>query len=511
MSVMRGLTLTQKEQARLQTLNLVLEKQMGVGEAAYLLGLSKRHVWRILAAYRREGAAVLGHGNRGRRPANAIPEELKQRVTILARTRYADFNHTHMTEMLEEREGVTLARSTVRQILVGAGLTSPRHRRQPRHRCRRERMSQEGMLLQMDGSYHDWLEGRGPWLTLLFAIDDATGTVPYALFNKRENSHGYFMLLEGIIQRRGVPLAVYTDRHAVFQSRDSAPKGGEGQVVVEQQRTQVGRALLELGVSPIFARSPQAKGRIERAAGTFQDRLVSELRLAGACTMEEANRVLVDFLPRFNERFSVSPAQTISAYRPLDPELDLAVILCFKHHRKVARDNTVKYKWRTLQLLPAPDRPSYAGVRVEVQERLDGHLVVCYQGQVIPTREAPPRPGLLRSGDRIPQHEPAPVPHWLESILSQNENWGKQRSKKAAQPHPTTPRKPTPRQQARWHAVQAAKRRGLSLRAIARVLEVSRNTVRRYVAADSPPVYPERRPHDNSPEREAVLTESLNS
>jgi len=360
MSVMRGLTLTQKEQARLQTLNLVLEKQMGVGEAAYLLGLSKRHVWRILAAYRREGAAVLGHGNRGRRPANAIPEELKQRVTILARTRYADFNHTHMTEMLEEREGVTLARSTVRQILAGAGLTSPRHRRQPRHRCRRERMSQDGMLLQMDGSYHDWLEGRGPWLTLLFAIDDATGTVPYALFNKRENSHGYFMLLEGIIQRRGVPLAVYTDRHAVFQSRDSAPKGGKGQVVVEQQRTQVGRALLELGVSPIFARSPQAKGRIERAAGTFQDRLVSELRLADACTMEEANRVLVDFLPRFNERFSVSPSQTISAYRPLDPELDMAAILCFKHHRKVARDNTVKYKWRTLQLLPAPDRPSYA-------------------------------------------------------------------------------------------------------------------------------------------------------
>jgi len=511
MSVMRGLTLTQKEQARLQTLNLVLEKQMGVGEAAYLLGLSKRHVWRILAAYRREGAAALGHGNRGRRPANAIPEELKQRVTMLARTRYADFNHTHMTEMLEEREGVTLARSTVRQILVGAGLTSPRHHRQPRHRCRRERMSQEGMLLQMDGSYHDWLEGRGPWLTLLFAIDDATGTVPYALFNKRENSHGYFMLLEGIIQRRGVPLAVYTDRHAVFQSRDSAPKGGDGHVVVEQRRTQVGRALLELGVSPIFARSPQAKGRIERAAGTFQDRLVSELRLAGACIMEEANRVLMDFLPRFNERFSVSPAQTISAYRPFDPELDLAAILCFKHHRKVARDNTVKYKWRTLQLLPAPDRPSYAGVQVEVQERLDGHLVVCYQGRVIPTREAPPRPGLLRSGDRIPMHEPAPIPQWLDSLLRQNESWGKQRSKKAAQPHPTTPRKPTPRQQARWHAVQAAKRRGLSIRAIARVLGVSRNTVRRYVAADSPPVYPERRLHENGPEREAVLTESLNS
>jgi len=162
MSVMRGLTLTQKEQARLQTLNLVLEKQMGVGEAAYLLGLSKRHTWRILAAYRREGAAALGHGNRGRRSVNAIPEEIKQRVTMLARTRYADFNHTHMTEMLEEREGITLARSTVRQILVGAGLASPRHRRPPRHRLRRERMSQEmaaitiGWEIGDHGSLYSW-------------------------------------------------------------------------------------------------------------------------------------------------------------------------------------------------------------------------------------------------------------------------------------------------------------------------------------------------------------------
>lgn len=511
MSVMKGLTLTQREQARLQTLNLVLEKQAGVGEAAYLLGISKRHVWRIMAAYRMEGAVALVHGNRGRRPVNAIPEDLKQRVTMLARTRYVGFNHTHMTEMLEEREGVTLARSTVRQILVGAELTSPRHRRQPRHRCRRDRMSQEGMLLQMDGSYHDWLEGRGPWLTLLLAVDDATGTVPYALFNEWENSHGYFRLLEGIIQRRGVPLAVYTDRHAVFQSRDSAPKGDERQVVVEQQRTQVGRALGELGVHQVFARSPQAKGRVERAGGTFQDRLVSELRLAGVRTMDEANRVLIEFLPRFNKRFAVPPTQTSCAYRIVDPEVDLEAILCFKHCRKVARDNTVKYKWHTLQLLPGTEHPSYAGVRVEVQERLDGHLVVCCQGRGIPTREAPPRPGLLRSGDQISVYEAVPTPQWLDGILRQNESLGKQKNKKTVQPHTITSRKPTPRQQARWQAVRAAKRRGLSLRAIARVLGVSRNTVRRYVAADSPPVYPERWPHDNSPEREAVLTESLNS
>lgn len=159
---------------------------------------------------------------------------------------------------------------------------------------------------------------------------------------------------------------------------------------------------------------------------------MAELRLAGACTMDEANRVLMDFLPRFNERFGVPPAQTISAYRPLDPELDLAAVLCFKHMRRVARDNTVKYDCHTLQLLPGTEHPSYAGNRIEIQKRLDGTLIVCYQGQVISTREAPPRPGLLRSGDRIPGREPALIPQWLDSILRQNESWGKQRSKKAA-------------------------------------------------------------------------------
>jgi len=506
MSVMRGLTLKLQEQTRLQTLNLVLEKQMGVGEAAYLLGLSERHTWRILASYREEGANALAHGNRGRQPTNTIPEETKHRVIMLARTRYADFNHTHLTEMLTEREGITLARSTVRRILVGAGLTSPRHRRPPRHRLRRERMLQEGMLVQMDGSYHDWLEGRGPWLTLLLAVDDATGTVPFALFREHEDTHGYFLLLEGIIRRRGIPLAVYTDRHAVFQHPRTVSTTTERSLAGERVTTQFGRALRELGVHQIFARSPEAKGRVERAAGTFQDRLVAELRLAGVCTMAEANRVLMDFLPRYSKRFGVPPAQTTSAYRPLDFELDLATVLCFKYRRKVARDNTVKYDWHTLQLLPGSDHPSYAGAQIEIQERLDGNLIVCHQGRTIPTREAPPRPGLLRSGDRLPEHELTPIPRWLESILRQNEVCREERSEKVVSPRPTTPRQPTPRQQARWNAVQAAKSRGLSLRSIARVLGISRNTVKKYLAVDSPPLYQPREMLSQRPLTESLIT-----
>ena len=218
MSVMRGLTLTQQEQGRSQVLNRVWEGQMGAGAAAGILGLSERHTWRILPAYRREGVAALAHGNRGCQPANRTAEATRQQVITLARTRYAGFNHTHLTELLAEREGVTLARSTVRSILVSAGLASPRHRRPPRHHCRRERMPREGVLVQMDSSYHDWLEGRGPWLTLLLAVDAATGTIPYALFQEQEDTRGYFRLLWGAIQLHGVPLAVYTDRNSVFQS-----------------------------------------------------------------------------------------------------------------------------------------------------------------------------------------------------------------------------------------------------------------------------------------------------
>jgi len=394
---MRGLTLNQKEQARLVVLNRVLEKKLDIGEAALVLGLSERHVWRILVAYRKEGAAALAHANRGRKPANTIPEEVKIRVSELAEGPYARVNHSHLTELVEEREGIMLSRSTVRRILVAAGLKSPRRCRPPKHRCRRQRYPQEGMLLQIDGSRHDWLEGRGPFLSLLAAIDDATGTVPHALFRDEEDAQGYFLLLRGIIERKGIPLALYSDRHGIFQRSLKEPESLEEQLAGKREPTQFGRALRELGIQSILALSPQAKGRIERLYGTLQDRLVSELRLAGASTLEEANRVLWHFLPRFNARFGVPPAQDGSAYRQPDPGLCLDGVLCFKYRRTVARDNTARFAGRTLQLLPGPDRLSYAQARVEVQERLDGSLVVTYQGRSIASQEAPLAPVTLRA------------------------------------------------------------------------------------------------------------------
>jgi len=302
---MEGLTLSTKEQSRLQILNGVLERYWSMKEAVPLLGVSERQGWRLLAAYRREGARGLVHKNRGRVPPNATPETIRQQVVALAQERYGGINHTHLTELLAEREGVMLSRPTVRRLLTRAGLSSPRQRRLPRHRCRRQRMPQEGMLLQMDGSHHLWLEDRGPWLTLLLAVDDATGTVPYALIQEQEDTRGYLSLLQGIIERQGVPMAVYTDGHAVFQPRHSPSDS----VAQKGPSTQWGRALTELGVTQIWAHSPEAKGRVERANGTFQDRLVAELRLAGACTLAQANQVLADFLLRFNQRFGVPADQ----------------------------------------------------------------------------------------------------------------------------------------------------------------------------------------------------------
>ena len=194
---MKGLTLTTREQSRIQVLNGVIERKVSMVEAAELMRVSERHAWRLLATYRKEGAAGVAHGNRGRRPSTATSPETQEQVRALAKGRHAGFNHSHLTELLAEREGVRLSRSTVRRVLLAGGVRSPRRRRARKRYLRRERYPQEGMLLQIDGSRHDWLEGRGPRLTLIGAVDDATGTVPFALFREQEDAHGYFAHAQG--------------------------------------------------------------------------------------------------------------------------------------------------------------------------------------------------------------------------------------------------------------------------------------------------------------------------
>ena len=239
-----------KEQTRLQVLNSLLAEQMTLDQASTLMGISPRHTRRILALYREEGAAALAHGLRGRKPANAMPETTRSRVVHLARTVYEGANHTHLSELLSEREGLDIARTTLRRILVNAGLSSPRRRRPPKHRVRRQRMPREGMLIQLDGSYHRWLGEDGPQFTILFAVDDATGCVLGALFCDHEDTSSYFLLMQGLIRRHGIPLALYTDRHAVFIHRSEYQPA--------RTPTQFGRAMEELGTQLIFALSTQA-------------------------------------------------------------------------------------------------------------------------------------------------------------------------------------------------------------------------------------------------------------
>ena len=501
---MKDITLNQKEQARISVLNSVLEYQVPIVQAAEVLGVSSRHARRLLADYRKEGAAALAHGNRGRRPHNAIAPAEAAAVVELATGRYEGANHTHLTELLSEREGIDLSRPTVRRILTKAGIGSPRSRHSSQHRFRRQRMPQAGMLLQLDGSHHAWLEDRGPKFALLLAVDDATSAVVNAVFGISENTAGYFTLLEGLIESWGIPLALYSDRHAVFKHNARKPE-------TAAEATQFTRSLQELGIRQIFARSPQAKGRVERAAGTFQDRLVTELRLADARTMDQATAVLQDFLPRYNARFAVQPDHPEPAYRPADPNLCLSEILCFKDTRKVARDNTVKYNWRVLQLLPDQERTSYAGLRVEVLERPDGELIVRYDGRRVATQEPPPRMGALWAGATA--WSPGPeLKRIVSSVGDHHISRSQQRRLAALEPvRPAAPaikpvagkeaaakdaasktsnpwtRTPTPTQLARWKAIQKGRLKGLSLRAISRELGISRVTVRKYAYAEKPP------------------------
>ena len=256
-------TLSVKEERRLQLLNEIERRQITGRQAAQILGISLRHFRRLRAAYRQKGAAALAHGNRGRRPAHALDEAIKGQVLTLAKTRYAGFNTQHFTEALAEREQIDLSRSTVRRILLSDGIKSPRKRRAPRHRSRRERFAQEGILLQIDASYHDWLEGRGPKMALIGAIDDATGKVVDAFFREREDSAGYFHLLRHILTSAGLPHAVYHDGHTIFQPPDGEEPTIEEQLAGKKHFTQFGRLLDELGVTSIRSRSPQARGRVE--------------------------------------------------------------------------------------------------------------------------------------------------------------------------------------------------------------------------------------------------------
>lgn len=368
-----NITLSKKEQLRLQVLNQVALGEFTAQEAASRLGLSVRQVRRLLAAYRRDGAAALAHGNRGRKPAVAFPDVFREEVLRKASDpKYAGCNDTHLSELLAEREGLQVSRPTLRRWLRAAGKASPRKRRPRRYRKLRQRAPRFGALIQIDTSFHAWFEDRGPKAALVAGIDDATSRVVSAHFRPQEDTDGYFTLLADILRVHGVPGAFYHDGRSTFVFLRTPDPSLEDQLEGVLPQTQFGRAAADLGIAMIHARSPQAKGRIERLWLTLQDRLLIELRLAGVDSIAAANNFLPGFLTRFNERFAEPPAEPESAFRSAPPPGEIDTICCSHFRRVVAPDNTVSVDGCRLQLPRGPNGRSYAKARVTVQRRLDG-------------------------------------------------------------------------------------------------------------------------------------------
>jgi transposase len=373
----------QKQIQRWHLMKMVEVGKITLKEAGERIGVSYRQAKRIRRAIRERGIKGLVHGNRGRPSNHRIEESLREKVLKLSKEVYWDFNDTHFTEKLRECEGIELNRETVRKFRRAAGMAPKRRRRSPKHRKRRERMAQEGWMVLWDGSPHPWF---GPELApccLMAAIDDATGKLLAAQFFAFEGTFGYLWLLKEIVKKYGIPMIVYQDRHGALHRNDNH-WSLEEQLAGRQEPTQVGLALEALGIQPIPALSAQAKGRVERLFATLQDRLMAELRLKGIQTIPEANLFLQSiFRKDFNRRFAVKPKDTQKAWREVPKSLGLDRIISFRYPVTVGKDNTVRLGGLVLDIPPGPQRRSYAKVRVEVRQLLNGSWRIYNQDQLI--------------------------------------------------------------------------------------------------------------------------------
>jgi len=376
--------LSAQEIARYGVIQNTIEGYLKTELAAEELCLSKRQVFRLKRKLKEEGIEGLIHGNRGRASPRRVKEHLRDTIDYLYQGKYTGFNISHFTEMLEERETIAISRETVRGILLQKG-SYEKKKRYPKHRSWREPMPKEGMMLQFDTSDHDWLEGRGPKIKLIGGIDDATKDVSGALFAYQDSAEENMATFKEIVKKKGIPLSLYVDKDSKFITTRHG--GLHVNIKKNQEKTQMARAWEELGINVIFAESPQAKGRIERLWGTFQDRLISELRLEGISSLEGANKYLQTvFLSKYNKKFTRKPRVEESAYRIIPKGMDLDQILCIKERRQVQGDNTISYEARRYQILPTETRFGFAKAKVEVQKHLDKTIHIFYKGEELPSK-----------------------------------------------------------------------------------------------------------------------------
>ena len=385
---MRTITLNPKQQREVEILTRLEAGALNPSDAAMLLGVSPRQIRRLRLRFRQEGFETVIHGNAGRSPANRTDPATLERIFALAGRdgKYCDLNVCHLKELLAgPEEQIEIGRSTLDRLLKQAGVRQVGNAPTPVHRRKRLRRPAEGMLLQIDASPFEWLEGRGPKATLIGAIDDATGRVVFLHFRPTEDQIGYLLLLRSVAQSDGLPMSIYHDRHTILRS----PKQPtiEEELAGQTPMSQIQRVMAELGIESIPAHSPQAKGRIERLWGTLQDRLTKELRLAGITTLEAANAFLPGFVQRYNARFAKSPEDPSSAWVPLPTKLDLNYYFAVRESRRVRSDHCISFSGRLLQLLPGHADPSLVDESVSVHVVPEGDIHVYHGKRPIPYRE----------------------------------------------------------------------------------------------------------------------------
>jgi hypothetical protein len=377
-------TMSAKELRRVHVLRQLREKRITQREAGEMLQLTDRQIRRLLGRVNAEGDQGLVHRGRGKPSNRRIAAPVKAKVLRLYAAQYGDFGPTLAAEKLAERHGMTLSDETLRGWLLENGVEHFRRRKRP-HRAWRERRAHVGELIQLDGSHHDWFEGRGPRCVLMAYIDDASSRV-FARFEEYEGTIPAMDSFQRYIRQHGVPLAVYADKHTTYRS--PAEPTIEEQLAGTEPQSQFGRALVELGVELIAAHSPQAKGRVERLFKTFQDRVIKELRLAEVSTLDAANAFLKSYLPIYNRRFAVLPAQAADLHRPRPARGELDRILCIKTKRVLRRDWTVAHNGHLYQV-----QTNVRATQVVIEERVDGTLRITHQGHVLAYARIAARPG----------------------------------------------------------------------------------------------------------------------
>lgn len=393
------LTMSQSELKRLHVIRKVLDKRIKQHEAAAFLEVSPRQVRRLVKRVKEESDKGVIHRLRGKRSHNALQDVVRQKALGLCRSIYAGFNPTLASEKLFEKNKITISRETLRKWFIAEGLQYEVRKARP-HRTWRPRKSHCGQMLQMDGSHHDWFEGRGDRCVLMAYIDDATSRV-YARFYDQEGTFPAMDSFKRYALKYGIPASIYLDRHAAYQCKKQATI--EDELAGRAPMTQFARALEELGVRLIFAQSPQAKGRIERLFKTFQDRLVKEMRLLKIKSIAEANVFLARYLPVFNRKFGVVPAQGDDIHRPRPAASVLDAILSVQTPRALRNDFTVVHNGTLYQV-----EDTLRADKVMVEERLNGALFITHKGRRLRYRKILQRPAKTEAPHSITYKYPAP-------------------------------------------------------------------------------------------------------